>query len=126
MLHGTPLQSYIEEIMGKRGGRREWSGPKKSMSPYGEKTAVIRVPASLKSDVLVYLEPFRKRQARTAMAQRTRLRSMGTGNKDRENEGFPDLSWKSSCAEAASVRYTTDPSPFDYLNPISLIYSETW
>ncbi|WON74197.1 LexA family protein [Nitrosospira sp. Is2] len=30
------------------------------MSPYGEKTTVIRVPASLKSDVLVYLEPFRK------------------------------------------------------------------
>ena len=46
--------------MGTRGGRREGSGPKKSMSPYGEKTAVIRVPASLKSDVLVYLEPFRK------------------------------------------------------------------
>lgn len=46
--------------MGTRGGRREGSGPKKSMSPYGEKTSVIRVPASLKSDVLVYLEPFRK------------------------------------------------------------------
>lgn len=30
------------------------------MSPYGEKTSVIRVPSSLKSDVLVYLEPFRK------------------------------------------------------------------
>jgi DNA polymerase V len=47
-------------IMGTRGGRREGSGPKKSMSPYGEKTEVIRVPASLTSDVLVYLEPFRK------------------------------------------------------------------
>jgi DNA polymerase V len=47
-------------IMGTRGGRREGSGPKKSPSPYGEKTEVIRVPASLKSDVLVYLEPFRK------------------------------------------------------------------
>ena len=46
--------------MATRGGRREGSGPKKSMSPYGEKTSVIRVPASLKSDVLVYLEPFRK------------------------------------------------------------------
>ncbi|MBA4143997.1 MAG: translesion error-prone DNA polymerase V autoproteolytic subunit [Nitrosospira sp.] len=46
--------------MGTRGGRREGSGPKKSMSPYGEKTSVIRVPSSLKSDVLVYLEPFRK------------------------------------------------------------------
>jgi DNA polymerase V len=30
------------------------------MSPYGEKTSVIRVPTSLKSDVLVYLQPFRK------------------------------------------------------------------
>src|SRR5690242_11840100 len=47
-------------MMGTRGGRREGSGPKKSMSPYGENTEVIRVPASLKSDVLVYLEPFRK------------------------------------------------------------------
>lgn len=46
--------------MGTRGGRREGSGPKKSMSPYGEKTSVIRVPNSLKSDVLVYLEPFKK------------------------------------------------------------------
>ena len=46
--------------MGTRGGRREGSGPKKSMSPYGEKTSVIRVPTSLKSDVLLYLEPFRK------------------------------------------------------------------
>ena len=46
--------------MGTRGGRREGSGPKKSMSPYGEKTSVIRVPTSLMSDVLVYLEPFRK------------------------------------------------------------------
>ena len=47
--------------MGTRGGRREGSGPKKSMSPYGEKTEVIRVPVSFKSDVLVYLEPFQAR-----------------------------------------------------------------
>ena len=46
--------------MGTRGGRREGSGPKKSMSPYGEKTSLIRVPTSLMSDVLVYLAPFRK------------------------------------------------------------------
>lgn len=52
--------------MGTRGGRREGSGPKSSMSPYGEKTAVIRVPVSLKSDVLVYLEPFRKSSKQTA------------------------------------------------------------
>lgn len=52
--------------MGSRGGRREGSGPKNSMSPYGEKTAVIRVPLSLKSDVLLYLEPFRKASKQTA------------------------------------------------------------
>ena len=46
--------------MGSHGGRREGAGRKKSMSPYGEKTAVIRVPTSLKSDMLVYLKPFRK------------------------------------------------------------------
>jgi DNA polymerase V len=51
--------------MGKRGGRREGSGPKKSMSPYGEKTSVIRIPNSLKADVLVYLEPFRKASNQT-------------------------------------------------------------
>lgn len=46
--------------MGTRGGRREGSGPKTSMSPYGEKTALVRVPVSRKAEVLVYLEPFRK------------------------------------------------------------------
>jgi DNA polymerase V len=46
--------------MGSRGGRREGSGPKKSMSPYGEKTSLIRVPNSLMPEVLVYLAPFRK------------------------------------------------------------------
>ena len=52
--------------MGTRGGKREGSGPKGSVSPYGEKTAVIRVPMSLKSDVLVYLEPFRKASKQAA------------------------------------------------------------
>lgn len=52
--------------MGARGGKREGSGPKGSMSPYGEKTAVIRVPVSLKSDVLVYLKPFRKASKQAA------------------------------------------------------------
>ncbi|SCX88934.1 LexA family transcriptional regulator [Nitrosospira sp. Nsp13] len=46
--------------MGTRGGRREGSGPKKSMGPYGEKTALVRVPMSRKAEVLVYLEPFRR------------------------------------------------------------------
>src|SRR6476646_4705390 len=58
------LQCSIKTDMGTRGGRREGSGPKRPMSPYGEKTTVIRVPASLKSDVLVDREPFRKASSR--------------------------------------------------------------
>lgn len=44
-----------------QGGKRPNSGPKRPMSPYGEKTSVIRVPNSIKSEVLVYLEAFKKR-----------------------------------------------------------------
>ncbi|ADI30563.1 LexA family protein [Methylotenera versatilis] len=46
-----------------QGGKRPNSGPNRSMSPYGEKTSVIRVPASIKSDVLVYLDAFKKKAA---------------------------------------------------------------
>lgn len=42
------------------GGKRPNSGPKKPMSPYGEKTAVIRVPVSIKSDILSALEAFKR------------------------------------------------------------------
>jgi DNA polymerase V len=45
------------------GGKREGSGPKRPMSPYGEKTSVIRVPNSIKSDVLVYLDAFKKKKS---------------------------------------------------------------
>lgn len=45
------------------GGKRPNSGPKHSMSPYGEKTSVIRVPTSIKADVLVYLDAFKKERA---------------------------------------------------------------
>ena len=41
------------------GGKRLGSGPKNSVSPFGEKTSVIRVPTSIKSDVLGYLEAFK-------------------------------------------------------------------
>jgi DNA polymerase V len=34
------------------------------MSPYGEKTSVIRVPNSIKPDVLVYLEAFKNKAAK--------------------------------------------------------------
>ncbi|GEM_PF-4893391 len=40
------------------GGKRPNSGRKKPASPYGEKTSVIRVPTSLKTEVLVYLEAY--------------------------------------------------------------------
>ena len=43
------------------GGKRLNSGRKNSASPYGEKTTVIRVPNSIKSDVLVYLEAFKNK-----------------------------------------------------------------
>ncbi len=43
-----------------RGGIRPNSGRKTPSSPYKEKTSVIRVPNSLKSDVLVYLEAYKK------------------------------------------------------------------
>jgi DNA polymerase V len=42
------------------GGKRPNSGPKRSMSPYGEKTSVIRVPNSIKPEVLVYLAEYKK------------------------------------------------------------------
>jgi len=44
-----------------QGGKRPNSGPKRPMSPYGEKTSVIRVPNSIKPEVLVYLEAFKKK-----------------------------------------------------------------
>jgi DNA polymerase V len=45
------------------GGKRPNSGPKKPMSPYGEKTSVIRVPNSIKRDVLLYLEAFKRKNS---------------------------------------------------------------
>lgn len=43
----------------KHGGKRINSGRKESASPYGQKTAVIRVPYSIKEDVLGYLQAFK-------------------------------------------------------------------
>lgn len=42
------------------GGLRPNSGRKTPASPYKEKTSVIRVPNSIKPDVLVYLEQYKK------------------------------------------------------------------
>lgn len=53
--------------MSLHGGKRIGSGPKRPMSPYGEKTTVIRVPVSIRSDVLGYLEAFKtNRQGQSA------------------------------------------------------------
>ena len=46
-------------IMTTHGGKRLGSGPKNPVSPFGEKTSVIRVPNSIKSDVLMYLDAFK-------------------------------------------------------------------
>lgn len=43
-----------------RGGLRPNSGRKTPSSPYKEKTSVIRVPDSIKPEVLVYLEEYKK------------------------------------------------------------------
>lgn len=54
--------------MNSHGGRREGSGAKKPMSPYGEETTVIRVPKSIKSDVLSYLEAFKTNSRRDGVS----------------------------------------------------------
>lgn len=56
-----------------RGGKRPNSGPKKSMSPYGEKTSVIRVPLSIKSNVLDYLEAFKHQAKGNALVRSLNL-----------------------------------------------------
>ena len=50
------------------GGTRPNSGRKSPASPYGEKTSVIRVPISIKSEVLVYLAAFKKRVSTSSEA----------------------------------------------------------
>ena len=42
-----------------RGGKRPNSGPKRPMSPYGEKTSVIRVPVSAKALIIDYLKRYK-------------------------------------------------------------------
>lgn len=43
-----------------RGGIRQNAGRKTPTSPYKEKTSVVRIPNSIKSDVLVYLDTYKK------------------------------------------------------------------
>lgn len=43
------------------GGIRPNSGRKSPASPYGEKTSVVRIPNSIKPEVLVYLDAYKKR-----------------------------------------------------------------
>lgn len=59
-----------------KGGKRPNSGPKRSMSPFGEKTSVIRVPASIKADVLVYLDAFKKERTNKSLPPLDVLKAM--------------------------------------------------
>lgn len=43
-----------------RGGKRVNSGPKAPVSPFGEKTALVRVPMSIESALVVYLNDYKK------------------------------------------------------------------
>ena len=43
-----------------RGGKRLNSGPKASVSPFGEKTALVRVPKSIEPALVVYLNDYKK------------------------------------------------------------------
>lgn len=43
-----------------RGGKRPNSGPKASVSPFGEKTSLIRVPKSIEPALVVYLNDYKK------------------------------------------------------------------
>lgn len=43
-----------------RGGKRLNSGPKASVSPFGEKTALVRVPISIEPALVVYLNDYKK------------------------------------------------------------------
>ena len=55
--------TWFKMIKMKHGGKRPNSGPKVPMSQYGEKTAVVRVPTSIKADVIKYLEAFKINKA---------------------------------------------------------------
>lgn len=43
-----------------RGGKRNNSGPKGSVGPFGEKTSLIRVPLSIEPALVVYLNEYKK------------------------------------------------------------------
>ena len=43
-----------------RGGKRANSGPKASVSPFGEKTSLVRVPMSIEPALVVYLNDYKK------------------------------------------------------------------
>ena len=43
-----------------RGGKRLNSGPKASVSPFGEKTSLVRVPISIEPELIVYLNDYKK------------------------------------------------------------------
>ena len=59
--------------MTNHGRKRPNAGRKESVSPFGEKTAVVRVPISIKADVLSYLQAFKKLNAAIDVNKSARL-----------------------------------------------------
>lgn len=60
--------------MTNHGGKRNNAGRKEPVSPFGEKTTVIRVPTSIKQEVLSYLQAFKKANpASVSKQQKPRL-----------------------------------------------------
>ena len=64
------------------GGKRPNSGPKKPISPFGEKTAVVRVPTSIKADVIKYLEVFKINKPASANTANKKSRVLAALNPD--------------------------------------------
>jgi DNA polymerase V len=52
--------TLIKDIVMPRGGKRAGAGRKNPVSPFGEKTSLIRVPQSIEPTLVVYLNDYKK------------------------------------------------------------------
>ena len=50
----------VQRVNMPRGGKRPNPGPKASVSPFGEKTKLVRVPMSIEPSLVVYLDDYKK------------------------------------------------------------------
>lgn len=50
----------VQRVIMARGGKRPNSGPKASVSPFGEKTVLTRIPISIEAALIVYLNDYKK------------------------------------------------------------------